>query len=254
MATSPAPTLTCAQCGYTNEAERVYCHNCGTKLDRSLLPKEAQKKPESADAARARVRRMTNPGGSQLVQDVKTGLNVIFYAAVVAALILIALPPQDVPGKSAIGDRMVGSDLAEALEAAQPRQLVFTENDVNAHLRSVKNKTGGWIPGIDFQRAFVQFEPGVVRIGIEQSVFNYSVYTTINEQIGVGADGKLWSKQTGGHFGRLGLHPLLMEYGSVAFSKLWTALKRENDQMNRMQAVTVEKGRIVLITKPAGKP
>ena len=36
-------TLTCAECGFVNEAERVYCHNCGKKLDRSLIPKEDPK-------------------------------------------------------------------------------------------------------------------------------------------------------------------------------------------------------------------
>lgn len=252
MATSPAPTLTCAQCGYTNEAERVYCHNCGTKLDRSLLPKADQKKAESLDDTRKRVKKMTRPAGSGPIADLKTGANVLIYAAIAAALFDICRTPDNVPEKPKDVERIVGSDLMEALESPQPRRLIFTENDANSHLGS-KKKVEGWMPGIEFRRAFVQFEPGVVRIGIEQSVFGYSIYSTIDEQIGV-TDGKLWSKQTGGHFGRLGIHPLLMEYASVAFSKLWTALKREHDQMNRMQSVTVEKGKITLITKPAGKP
>ena len=34
-------TLTCKACGYSkNELERVYCHECGEKLDRSHLPKK----------------------------------------------------------------------------------------------------------------------------------------------------------------------------------------------------------------------
>ena len=36
MSQSSTPKLTCGQCGYENEPERVYCHNCGTKLDRSV--------------------------------------------------------------------------------------------------------------------------------------------------------------------------------------------------------------------------
>lgn len=252
MSTSPAPTLTCAQCGYTNEAERVYCHNCGTKLDRSLLPKEDKKKNESPEDARKRVKKMTRPAGSGVMADIKTGVNVLIYAVIAAALFNICRPPANVPGKPEIVERMVGSDLMEAVESPQSRTLVFTENDVNSHLGS-KKKTEGWIPGIEFRRAFVTFESGVVRVGIEQSVFGRSFYSTIDERIGI-VDGKLWSKQTGGHFGRLGIHPLLMEYASVAFSKLWTALKRDHEQMNRMQVVSVEKGRIILVTKPAGKP
>ena len=68
MAKSPEPTkpvnLTCEQCGHENEAERVYCHNCGGKLDRSLLPKEDPKTSTQAavEAARKHVAKMTNPG------------------------------------------------------------------------------------------------------------------------------------------------------------------------------------------------
>ena len=51
--------LTCGQCGYANEPERVYCHNCGSKLDRSVLPKEeAKRKEESPETARRIVARL----------------------------------------------------------------------------------------------------------------------------------------------------------------------------------------------------
>ena len=251
MATSPAPTLTCTQCGYTNEAERVYCHNCGTKLDRSVLPKETQKKQDSTEATRRRVKRMTNPDGG-LMPQLKQLLNVLIYAAIVAALLLVALPPQDVPGKPEIVDRMVGSELLEALDSTQPRQLVFSENDVNGHLRSVKSKVGTIVPGMEFRRAFAQLEPGKVRIGIEEAVFGYSLFWTIDEELSV-VDGKFTSKQVGGHFGRLGLHPMLMEYAGQIFSKLWLALKHEQEQMKQIQAVRVEKDRIIFITRPAAK-
>ena len=34
-------TLTCKECQHVNEEARIYCHNCGTKLDRSLLVEDA---------------------------------------------------------------------------------------------------------------------------------------------------------------------------------------------------------------------
>src|SRR5688572_20505747 len=250
MASSPAPTLTCAQCGFVNEAERVYCHNCGTKLDRSLLPKESPRKAESLDATRRRVRQMTNPGGG-ILPHLKTALNVLIYAAIVAALLLIALPPETIPPKVELSERLVGSDLLDAVESPQPRQLVFSENDVNAHFRGLKSKTGGWIPGLEFKRAYVQFFPGVVRINTEQLLWKYSVFTSIDYRLSVDQGGTFIAEQNGGRFGRLAIHPLLMAYGSAAFDKLWVALKREHDQMKRMQSVTVQKGRVILVTKPA---
>jgi hypothetical protein len=98
---APNQTLTCGPCGYANEPERVYCHNCGTKLDRSLLPKEDGRKQESVEKTRRRVRKMTNPGqDSPVVREVKAFFKTIIWAAVVAALILFALPPDGIPEKS----------------------------------------------------------------------------------------------------------------------------------------------------------
>ena len=51
-------TLTCKQCNYENEAERIYCHNCGAKLDRSVVPQE-KKMEESPDKQRKRVKKLT---------------------------------------------------------------------------------------------------------------------------------------------------------------------------------------------------
>ena len=58
---APAPTLTCKQCNYDNEPERVYCHNCGAKLDRTVLPKDPAKTKEGKEKTAKRVRRMINP-------------------------------------------------------------------------------------------------------------------------------------------------------------------------------------------------
>ena len=57
MAKNDTRRLTCAECKYENEVERVYCHNCGEKLDRSLLPKVDEVKPgDDLDKAGRKVR------------------------------------------------------------------------------------------------------------------------------------------------------------------------------------------------------
>src|SRR4030095_10369252 len=89
--------LTCAQCGYENEPERVYCHNCGTKLERSILPKETVSQQGNRAAARRRSKRMTTPG--QTVTIVKTFLHTIIWAALVAIIYLLVSPPEYVPSK-----------------------------------------------------------------------------------------------------------------------------------------------------------
>ena len=86
MPTKPEPeaTLPCEQCGYANEPERVYCHNCGAKLDRSLLPKTTEKPPERPEKARKRIEKMTNPKSGGVGREIKALFKVAFFSALLA--------------------------------------------------------------------------------------------------------------------------------------------------------------------------
>jgi hypothetical protein len=245
-------TLTCKQCGYVNEAERVYCHNCGTKLDRSILPKEEDlKKKEKPGHARKRIQRMANPGGGAIKREATTLVKTLVYAATAAALLLAAREPANVPpAKGELSMRLVSSELMEAAESPQPRGLAFTETEVNGYLKqAIKSKKGsGMIPGIEYERSFVDFEPGTVRVFSEQSLWGYSLYSSVLYRLEV-KNGTFTPTLLGGGFGRLAVHPLLMQYGDYLFHKLWGALKREHEYMKNMREVRLEKDRIVLYTR-----
>ena len=249
---APSASLTCPQCAYVNEAERVYCHNCGAKLDRSVLPHddEATTK-ESIARTRKRVKKMTNPGSSSVARELKTAVGTLFWAAVVAAVFLIARKPDGVPeAGNDLAQRIISNEIMDAVESPRPFTLQFSEADVNSHLKAVKSKTSGGLPGVEFQRAFIKFDPGVCRIGMQQNVWGWPVYSGVAYRLDV-QDGKFIATNVGGNFGRLSVHPLLMQYADAAFRKLWGALKRERQQMDKMQRVVVDKGRITLVTKGA---
>jgi hypothetical protein len=243
--------LTCGQCGYANEAERVYCHNCGSKLDRSVLPKEEeQKKQESPEAARKRVAKMTNPSSTSFGHELWTFIKVVGGAAIVASLVLAARKPEDVPDtKLDVLPRMISMELADALAIPAPRSITFSEVDVNAHLMKTVKSKEALVPGVEFKRMYVNFLGGnVLRTGTEQSLWGYPIYSGMLFKLAV-TDGKFGAECVGGNFGRLAVHPMIMKYADFAFQKLWTALKRDREQMDRMQAVTIDKGRIQFITK-----
>jgi hypothetical protein len=256
MATTPSgPTLTCSQCGFANETERVYCHNCGAKLDRSLLPKADEASKDSVEKVRKRVRKMTNPGQTSLAREIKTLANIIVWAVLTAFIIGFIREPESVPSlKTGEGGlRMVGSEITEALDSPQARALQFTDGEVNNYFRSaLKSKTGGLLPGVKFERAFVNFEPGNVYIGLQQSVAGYPLYSGARYQIGV-KEGKFFARNVGGNFGRIAVHPSLMRQLGIAFQPLWKALKREKDQVESMQRVEAMKGSIILVTKGRGQ-
>ena len=247
---APPANLPCGQCGYENEAERVYCHNCGAKLDRSLLPKdEGSGNTETPEQARKRIAKMTNPKSGGGVREIKMAVNVLIYSAILAAVFLITQKPDGVPEVSReLPQRMVSDDMMDAVNSPQPKRVDFTEAEINAHFQQrLKSKDTGFA-GTEFKRAYVNLMPGVIHIGSEQSIFGLRVYSGVLYRLEV-KDGKFAPTIAGGNFGRLAVHPLAMQYLDLFFQKLWTALSHESKQMERMQTVLVQKGTITLVTK-----
>jgi hypothetical protein len=252
-----AEQLTCGACGFSNEPERVYCHNCGAKLDRSLLPSvEGGKNEESTEAARRRIRKMTNPAGYSIGQFLKSLIITLFWAVVVASAFLCAQKPEDVPeDKNELSQRLVQSELMEATQSPTPRTISFNQEEVNATLkqslkRAIANGSAT-IPGVEFQRAYAVLMPNIVHLGLQQSLWGYPIYSGVDYRLTV-VDGKFTPIMVGGNFGRLPVNLNVMKYLDFAFQKLWLALKREHDQVEKMQNVQVRRGEIIFVTKGAG--
>jgi hypothetical protein len=249
-----ADQLTCGACGFSNEPERVYCHNCGAKLDRSLLPVAEQgKQTESAETARRRIKKMTNPGSYTFGQFVKSLLTTLVWAAFIAACFLISQKPANVPeDKNEIQTRFVQSELMEATQSSVPRALTFTEAEVNATLKQAFKRSAGQgtIPGVEFQRTFATLTPNIIHLGLQQAVWGYPIYSGVDYRLAV-IDGKFTPILFGGNFGRLAVPLEVMKYLDFAFQKLWAGLKREHEQMDKMQSVQVGQGTIAFVTKGA---
>ncbi len=246
--------LTCEQCSYVNEAERVYCHNCGAKLDRSLLPKsEDEKGKESPAVARKRIAKMTNPNSGGAMREVKALVKTLAWAAVAASLLLVAKVPEGVPeNKPEIAERSVSEDLMNAVAAPQPVALAFTESEVNASLKNAVRFKEAMLPGVEFRRLYVQFHPGTVHAGLEQSIWGLPLHSGVDYRLSVVA-GKITPVIIGGNFGRLRVHPLAMQYLDFAFKKVWGAMKRDREHLEKMQSVALAEDRVVLVTRGAGR-
>lgn len=248
---APTPSLPCEQCGYNNEPERVYCHNCGSKLDRSLLPKAAEKTQENPDKVKKRIEKMTNPKSGTFGREVKTLFKVAFFAALVACIFLAAQKPEDLPElKKSDEIRMVSSDMMEAINSPTPVRLSLTDDDINHYMkqRVFRDRKPTMIPGVDVVGAFVACVPGVIRIYSQQNAFGLDTYSRIDYKLEI-KDGKLVPTIVGGGFGKLNLDPILMQYADYAFGTLWDSLSREHKQMDKMLSITVQQGRIDLVTK-----
>jgi hypothetical protein len=246
-----ALTLTCPACSFVNESERVYCRNCGAKLDRSVLPRpEEIKVRESMERTRREVKKMTNAGGGNWMKAPRTAIQFCLWSALVALLVQALRPPRVVPPSDAAqSSRMLATEIAAIQSASVAKQLMVTEQDANTYLRTLKTKMGpGLIPGVVFKRAFVKFEPGTCRLGIEQSLWGQPIFASITYFLEV-RDGRFLATPISAAIGRVSIHPQLLKGAEFAFRGLSQALSRERDFMNKMQVVTVEEGRILLVTR-----
>jgi hypothetical protein len=254
---SPAPTLVCKQCNFENEPERVYCHNCGAKLDRSLLPADATKR-EDPVLVQDRLRKMTNPRRGAGLRFLKSLVLSLLIGAVLAFVIEVVLPPEGRPNltpEEVDNSRMISDEMDNALQTPGAHKLVFNAKQVNAFLKySIKGKEEsvlGFIP-VKFERTFVQFDEGVCRVFMEQSIFGYSLYANGAYEVKI-QGGKLESRNVGGGLGRLRLPALISARMDPIFSRLWKVLGNDQKLLAQMQSVAFHKDAVEMVSNPAAR-
>lgn len=241
-----AAKVICTECRRENEAERIYCHNCGERLDRSGVV--TQKKSNSAEDARRRLEKMMGPP-NQLRQNFFATSKLVLAAAAAAVLVEIALPP-DVPAPTKTAPQQIDLELESLAASQKPGPVTYSQDQVNAYLayRLTSKKKALNKPLLTFERAVASFREGEGTIAMERSLFGYSLFSQIAYRVDA-KDGKVWATNTGGWVGRLAIHPALMKYGNVIFADLFSALDRERKLLAKMSAVTFQDG-TVTITGP----
>jgi hypothetical protein len=239
--------LVCPECRHENEAARIYCHDCGTRLNRSGLAREKSEQ-ERPEETQRRIKQMFGSQGAVLRHNVRRIIKFVVGSAAAAAIIVTLMPPQ-VPEKkkSDTLPRQINFDLDTAITNHHGAQRQYTEEQVNAYLvNALRNKQAALDhPLLRFERALVMMDEGICRITAERSLFGYSLYTTGIFAVSAG-DGKLVSSCRGGSIGRLQIHPAVMKYGTIIFGDLWKALEREQKLVAKLAAIDFHPQAVVL--------
>ena len=242
MTTDTTTKLICAECRHENEAERIYCHNCGERLDRSAVV--SKKKAEDPTDAHRRLRKMME-GPSRTRQNFFNACKLLLLAAIAAAVVQMILPPEfPAAAKAAIPAQL---DLQLETASTRAAELNFSQQDINTYLayRLTGKKKALNKPFLDFSRAAVVFKDGACTIGWERSFFGYPLYSA--ESFRVNSDGKKISPvKTGGWIGRMPIHPAIMKYGDYLFADLWSALDRERKLLSKMSSVNFHDGSVTI--------
>ncbi len=243
-------TLVCPECRRENEAERIYCHDCGARLDRTALAKVAPK-TEDVQKTRERLRKMLDPQRAKIRHLFFKTSKVILGALVTAAVVQMILPP-DMPPPAKAGDfpPQINLDLENAVLNHSTAPMQYTEAQVNAYLGSaLKSKQSALNKYLQFERATVSFDENFFRITAQRSLFGFSVYTATASKVTL-QNGAIAATNIGGAIGRLPVHPMLMKYGDVLFTDLWGALDRERKSVAKMDRIEFHPQQVVLVPKP----
>ena len=219
--------LICPECRRENEAERIYCHDCGARLDRAALAKIAPK-GEDAKETQRRLRTMLDPQRAKMRLMFFKISKVVLGAFAAAAVIQMILPP-DAPPPPKTGEfpPQINLDIENAAMNQNSPPLQYTEAQVNAYLGSaLKSKKDALSKLLQFERAFVNFDENVCRVTAQRSLFGLSFFTSTSSKVTL-ENGTLKASNNGGKIGRLPVHPLLMKYADSIFGDLWGALDRE---------------------------
>ena len=247
-------TLVCKQCNFENEPERVYCHNCGAKLDRSLLPPEATKRSDPV-VVQERVRKLVSPRRGAGMRWLRHLVSSLALAAALAVAVVIAKPPDDIPevGKeAALLAPQVKDDMEGLVAQPTAARLGYTEDQINAFLQSTihgeRKGSSGFAP-LKFERAYVRFGEGLVKVTYVQSLFGLPLYATSVDTVKI-ENGQLTAEPVAGSFGRLPIAPKLMPYFNKVLSPLWSALNREKEIVSKMGFIAFHKQRVEMLNKP----
>ena len=242
--TTTMTKIVCGECRHENEAERIYCHNCGERLDRSAAA--AQKPMVDPTETHRRLQKMLGPP-SRVRHNFFAVSKLVLAAIAAAALVQMALPPE-LPAPTKIVSPQIDLDLENA--HLRPSPLEYSQDQINAYLtyRLITKKAALTYPFLTFVRATASFREGACTIAMERPLFGYSIFSRTSLRVETNA-GKIAATNVGGWIGRLPIHPVIMQFGDIIFADLWSALDRERKLIGKMGAVNFHESSVT-ITAP----
>jgi len=245
--------LICPECRRENEAERIYCHDCGAKLDRSKVVSTV-KASDKREQERKRLYKMFDPHRAKMRLMFFKLSKVILGSCAAALVAMMLLPPMDVPAvkKEALSLSQIGLELENAITTHRTAPLQYSDDQVSEYLgQSLKSKQKALSkPLLDFKRAFVRFKEGQCDLTVERSFFGYSLYSTDSVAVKL-AVGKITGANRGGAIGRLPVYPRFMECSEVIFADVWSALERERKLVSKGTAIEFHGKSVALTFAPA---
>jgi hypothetical protein len=246
MTSTAVESVTCGECRHENEIERIYCHNCGARLERRHVAKAAPKEEET----RKRVKKLFDPNRAKLRALFFRISKIALGSCLAAVLVVMATPPElPVPPKGLVQARAINFDVEQVLSRHQAVQLKYSETELNGYLSYFLKSKHKQLdePMLEFKRVVVGLREGSCAVTMERALFGYSLFTTL-DLAPQNSGGKAGLTTKGGSIGRLPIHPQIAQYMNYLFLDLWRVLDREKKLGQKLSGVDFHDKAIVLST------
>jgi len=246
--------LVCPDCQRENDPKRIYCHDCGTKLDRAGIISHKLKQ-EDPKAVQKRVAAMFDPGHALLRKRIVQGGKLVLGAAILAVVVQMLRPP-DVPEKTKASEMPPQINLQLEDAAMNPRSapLQYTDDQINTYLAyTLKGKRAALSKYLQFERAIASFDEGYSQVTVERSLYGVSLFTTASYAASI-ENGKIVTTNRGAQIGRMPIHPALMQYGGILFDDVRAALERERKSIVKLGSMEFHPHLVVFTPKAASPP
>ena len=258
MATSPIP-LVCKACGYANESQRVYCHNCGVKLDREMLIPPQEEQEVHAKERHREVQKIMSPSRGRFARGLKTLCKTLALAALAGGLVDAVLVPEGVTApskKEEISETLPIDTILEGLVATHNgKRILFREADVNAYLRKERfRKLPSWITDSIPLRALVHFEENVATFTLVANAWGHPLCASLSGNLKSEKGQGLVATCTGGSIGRLPLPAQLAGYAGGVVPVLLDSMKNERQLLGQVGSIEIGKQQIILSAPVAAAP
>jgi len=258
----------CQHCGGENDATRVFCSNCGTRLPEAVpsAPADSAGKPSARAASGLaapplpgvpyrRPARRPQPSSRPLQAERETGglqVSSLFWLVVVSAtlacLIQMVREPDAIPAPVGIDSSAARETFSTLMDLrASPKPISWTVNSkaINQFLESTiqmkPNDAGASAMSARFQRAFVQLKKGSFALCVDQKFFGTHLYFLLDLEPEITASG-LGAKPAGGAVGRMPVHPALMPVFLRLFEPVITGLSQPLELLKKVNSVTITPG------------
>lgn len=160
--------LRCAGCGHDNDPTRVYCHDCGVKLERgSAAAPTPTGFTHPTDVLKMKGPRAATPWGKYFGFLLKLAV----LAGLVAVVAFALMPPDNIPAPVEGDDnvaRRISDLVSDASSADSARSFALPAADLQRWLASVVKFEGSTgLLALDPRRVYIVPSDGRFRLGLE---------------------------------------------------------------------------------------